>query len=179
MYKFDYYRFFGKYPCGIKDFFKGMSVPGICFMYFFRKGSSAKRKSISWILYRLVLRHLSYKFGFQIPLNTRIGKGFYIGHFGSIIISPNAVIGDNCNVTRGVTIGMSYGKRLGAPRIGECVWMGMNSTITGNISIGNNVLIAPGAFVNFDVPDHSIVIGNPGKIISKEEPVKDYVQNIV
>ena len=39
-----------------------------------------------------------------------------------------------------------------------------NATVCGNVHIGNNVEIAAGAFVNFDVPDNSIVIGNPGVI---------------
>jgi serine O-acetyltransferase len=47
--------------------------------------------------------------------------------------------------------------------------------VVGNIKIGNNVLIAPNSYVNFDVPDNSIVIGNPGKIIPHENPTKDYI----
>ena len=54
--------------------------------------------------------------------------------------------------------------------------MGRNSIVIGNVKIGNNVLIAPGAFVNFDVPENSIVIGNPGKIIPQESsPTKKYI----
>lgn len=54
--------------------------------------------------------------------------------------------------------------------------MNANSSIVCNVKIGNNVLIAPGAFVNFDVPDNSIVIGNPGKIIAREEsPTDKYI----
>ena len=54
--------------------------------------------------------------------------------------------------------------------------MNANAVIIGNCKIGNNVLIAPGAFVNFDVPDNSIVIGNPGKIISRDSsPTAKYI----
>ena len=54
--------------------------------------------------------------------------------------------------------------------------MGQFSIVIGGVKIGNDVLIAPGAFVNFDVPDNSIVIGNPGKIISRiESPTKPYI----
>ena len=54
--------------------------------------------------------------------------------------------------------------------------MNANSIIIGQVNIGNNVLIAPGAFINFDVPDNSIVIGNPGKIIEKESsPTEKYI----
>ena len=54
--------------------------------------------------------------------------------------------------------------------------MNANSMIIGGCHIGNHVLIAPEAFVNFDVPDNSIVIGNPGKVISREEsPTNKYI----
>ena len=54
--------------------------------------------------------------------------------------------------------------------------MNANSVIAGGIHIGNNVLIAPGAFCNFDVPDNSIVIGNPGKIIPRDSsPTEKYI----
>jgi serine O-acetyltransferase len=54
--------------------------------------------------------------------------------------------------------------------------MNANSIIIGNAKIGNNVLIAPGAFVNFDVPDNSVVIGNPGRIIPRDSsPTAKYI----
>ena len=71
------------------------------------------------------------------------------------------------------------GKRAGAPVIGDFVWMGTNSVIVGGIKIGNDVLIAPGSFVNFDVPDNSLVIGNPGKIVPKDQPTKNYITNVL
>ena len=52
--------------------------------------------------------------------------------------------------------------------------MGANSIVIGGVSIGDYVLIAPGAFVNFDVPSNSIVIGNPGKIIHADRPTDKY-----
>ena len=52
-----------------------------------------------------------------------------------------------------------------------------NAIIVGNITVGNNVLIAPGAFVNFDVPDNSIVIGNPGRVVNNDRATEEYVIN--
>lgn len=73
-------------------------------------------------------------------------------------------------------IGNASGKRQGTPIIGDNVCMNANSIIIGNVKIGNNVLIAPGAFINFDVPDNSIVIGNPEKIIQKStSPTSKYI----
>ena len=54
-----------------------------------------------------------------------------------------------------------------------------NLIVVGKIKIGNDVLIAPGAYVNFDVPDHSIVIGNPGKIIPKQNATEGYIASPV
>ena len=58
---------------------------------------------------------------------------------------------------------------------GDRHYTGINSTVLGGIEIGNDVMIAPNTFVNQDIPSHSIVIGNPCKIIHKEEATKDYV----
>ena len=87
-------------------------------------------------------------------------------------------IGKNCNIAQGVTIGQqNRGKKAGYPTIGNEVWIGTNAVIVGNIHIGNNVLIAPNSYVNFDVPDNSIVIGNPAQVISNDEATKDYINN--
>ena len=96
-----------------------------------------------------------------------IGKGLYLGHPYNISVSEFAEIGNNCNLSKGVTIGAeNRGTRAGAPKLGNKVWVGTNAVIVGKITIGDNVLIAPNAFVNRDVPPDSIVIGNPAQIIS-------------
>ena len=71
------------------------------------------------------------------------------------------------------------GRRKGVPTIGDCVSIGINATVVGNIKIGNDVIIAPNSFVNFDVPDHSVVIGNPGIIHQKNEATEGYVGFLV
>ena len=120
-----------------------------------------------------------YRYGFQIPLKTKIGGGFFIGHFGTVVISENAEIGSNCNIAHNVTIGTGRGQRLGAPLIGNKVWIGTGAVLTGNIRIGDNVLIAPNAFVNVDIPSNSIALGNPVKIIPKNNPTEEYINNVL
>ena len=71
------------------------------------------------------------------------------------------------------------GERKGVPTIGNKVWIGANSIVVGGIIIGDNVLIAPGAFVNFNVPSNSLVIGNPGIIKSKYDATEIYIDNLV
>lgn len=71
------------------------------------------------------------------------------------------------------------GKRKGCPTIGDSVWIGANAVIVGKIRIGNDVLIAPLTYVNFDVPSHSIVIGNPGRIIHRDGATDGYINKTV
>lgn len=106
--------------------------------------------------------------------------GLYLGHPYNINVNPGAMIGSNCNLHKGVTIGAeNRGKRKGCPTIGNCVWIGVNATVVGNVTIGDDVLIAPGAYVNCDVPSHSIVLGNPCKVISRDYATDGYINNRV
>jgi len=159
---------------------KGFRFEGFRYTYYLRKASQFKPNSILGIFYRIVLKRLSYKFGFQIPAATSIGKGLYIGHFGSIIINYKAIIGDYCNLTHNITIGETFrGAKKGCPTIGNYVWIGTGAVIVGKINIGNNVLIAPNTYVNFDVPDNSIVMGSQCKIIPNIEATQGYINNIL
>lgn len=148
--------------------------------YYLRKLQTSSRKNP--VRYYYVLRYISLcnKNGIQIPWNTSIGKGFYIGHPYNITINPDSVLGDNVNIHKGATIGQeNRGKRKGAPKIGNKVYIGVNSTVVGNITVGDDVLIAANTFVNCDVPSHSIVIGSPCKIIHKDNATEGYINNIV
>ena len=108
----------------------------------------------------------------------KIGPGLYIGHPYCITINADTVMGMNCNIHKGVTIGQeNRGDRKGSPIIGDCVWIGVNATIVGNITIGDDVLIAPNTFVNCDVPSHSIVFGNPCIIKPCDYATEGYVNN--
>jgi serine O-acetyltransferase len=149
-------------------------------MFFLRKASKHKKYSIIGFYYRVIIHRLRHKYGFQIPICTEIGKGFYIGHFGTIVIDGSTKIGNNCNIAHCVTIGQtSRGKLMGSPTIGDKVWIGTGSVIVGKVNIGSNVLIAPNSFVNFHIPEHSLVIGNPARIIKKKNPTEGYINNIL
>lgn len=130
-----------------------------------------------YFLSLIIYKRIQITYGIELPVISRIGKGFKIEHPYGIVVNYNAKIGEKCNIYNGVTIGAEKrGRRIGVPEIGNKVWMGPNSTIVGSIKIGDDVLISGGAFVNFDVPDHSIVVGNPGRIISKENATCGYIE---
>ncbi|MDP9051297.1 MAG: serine acetyltransferase [Acidobacteriota bacterium] len=146
--------------------------PGFRFTYYLRKVAfySERKKSIwifAYIYNRILYQHYRFKYGLDISPNTRIGPGLYIGHFGGVVISPHAALGANINIAQGITIGAtSRGTNAGAPTLEDRVWVGANAIIVGKITIGHDALIAPGAYVNFDVPSMAVVLGNPGKVVS-------------
>lgn len=175
----DFYRESGQWLSTISIWKKCLS-PNLHYVYILRKAQMYRKKSILGIFWRIRLRHFQIKYGFQIYPETQIGEGLYLGHWGSLVINPNAIIGKNCNIAQGVTIGQqNRGKNQGCPTIGNRVWIGSNAAIIGNIIIGDNVLIAPNTFVNFNVPSNSVVIGNPGTIIPRESATEGYINNIV
>lgn len=149
------------------------------FHYYFRRSQTCTNKILKYYYsfrYKMIIKNR----GLEIPSNLSVGKGLYIGHPYNITINGTAVLGKNINIHKGVTIGQeNRGKRKGAPTIGNNVWIGINSIIVGKITIGDDVLIAPGAYVNCNVPSHSIVLGNPCKIIPKENATQDYINHTV
>lgn len=152
---------------------KILFTPGCTYVFLFRH---AHESILFKPLWRLMLHIEKVITGIQIPVGTQIGKGLRILHFGTIVVNPYAKIGKNFNIAQGCLIGMSEGKKKGVPIIGDNCYMGANSIIVGGVTIGHDVLIAPGAFVNFDVPSNSVVIGNPGTIIQKNySPTKKYI----
>lgn len=118
---------------------------------------------------RFMFTHYKYKFGVSIPHKTSIGRGLYIGHPRDIVISDQAVIGDNCNLSQSVTIGQSNrGARKGTAVIGNNVYIGPGAKIVGAVRIGNFVAIGANCVVTMDIPDSAVVVGVPGRVISFE-----------
>jgi len=155
------------------------SLPAFGYNYFLRQPSVFKKYSIRGLFYRVLLNHYSYKYGFQIMPNTKIGKGLYIGHRGTVVINGQTEIGDNCTLTHLVTIGQANrGERKGCPKIGERVWIGAGAVVVGKITIGDNVLIAPNSYVNFDVPSNSMVAGNPAVVKPHNNPTEGYIKYV-
>lgn len=122
-----------------------------------------------FIIARIMLTRYMYKFQIGIPYSTDINSGFYIGHFSGIFIHPDVIIGKNCNISQGVTLGkVNRGKNLGVPSIENNCYIGPGVKIIGNVKIGDNVAIGSNSVITKDIPDNSVVVGIPAKIISEE-----------
>jgi len=147
------------------------SLPAFRYIYLLRHASVFPKYSIRGFLY-------------QIKQNTKIGKGLFIGHRGPVVINGKAELGDNCTLSHIVTIGqINRGKKTGCPKIGNNVWIGTGAVVVGKIVIGDNVLIAPNAYVNIDVPGNSIVVGNPARCFPNNNlhanPTEGYVNFVL
>lgn len=107
--------------------------------------------------------------GISIPASCKIGPSFYIGHFGGVIFNANTVIGNNCNISQGVTIGVSgNGDKRGVPIIGNNVYIACNTTVVGKIVIEDNTVLGANSLVKDNVYKNQIVIGVPAVVVSEK-----------
>lgn len=104
--------------------------------------------------------------GIEIHPGAQIGRRFFIDHGMGVVIGETAIVGDDCLLYQGVTLG-GTGKEKGKrhPTLGNNVVVGSGAKVLGNITIGNHVRIGAGSVVLKSVPDHSTVVGVPGRIV--------------
>ena len=93
---------------------------------------------------------------------SKIGKNLYLPHPYNIIIGEGAVIGNNCSIYHEVTIGQNKGKY---PHLKDNVIVYPGAKIVGGITVGDNAIVGANSVVNRDVPDNSIVMGVPAKVV--------------
>lgn len=103
--------------------------------------------------------------GIELPCETRIGRRLRIEHFGGIIVSGDAVIGNDVVLRQGVTIGLKNTRQRGAPCIGDRVDIGAGAKLLGSIHVGDDAVIGANAVVLQDVPAGALAVGIPARII--------------
>ena len=126
---------------------------------------------------RIISQTSRFFTGIEIHPGATIGKGFFIDHGMGVVIGETAVIGDNCLIYQGVTLG-GTGKDKGKrhPTLGNNVMVGSGAKVLGPFTVGNNVKIAANAVVLEAIPDNCTAVGVPARIIKRdgkrvEEPV--------
>ena len=106
--------------------------------------------------------------GIEINPACFIGKGLLIDHGIGVVIGETAIIGDDCTIFHGVTLGGRgnvKGKRH--PTLHDGVFIGAGAKVLGNIEIGNNVKIGANAVVLVDIPDNATAVGVPARVIER------------
>jgi serine O-acetyltransferase len=160
-----------------------LTQQGLWALLQYRIASAIYRSSLPTIVRRPLLllasawqKLIEILTGISLPYTASIGPGFYVGHFGNIIVNGEAIIGSNCNISQGVTIGVSgRGERRGVPTIGDRVYIGANAVVAGNILVGDDVVIGANSLVISDVPAASTAVGVPAIILDRNSSA-DYLK---
>ena len=157
------------------------SIPGFQYTFWLRLANHLRTKHWIWrplhYLCRGILHRRSLRYGISIAYNTSIGPGLYIGHFGGIVVNHEVVIGADCNINHGVTIGVKYGGRNpGVPVIGDRAYLGPGCAVIGGIRLGNDAAVGANSVVIESVPESGVVVGVPARLVS-ERGSAEYVVN--
>lgn len=165
--KSDLYRYCGNFS--LKSFLKNLIANKgfkISLSYRICNYLYSKNKYICFP-FQLFHHFLETFYCLELPINTEIDSGLYIGHAFNIVISSKSKIGKNVNLSHDVTIGYdARGPKKGYPVIEDNVYIASGARIIGNVKIGNNVAIGANAVVTKDLPDNAVAVGVPAKIIS-------------
>lgn len=128
---------------------------------------SLVRKPFS-LAYKVVFKVVQVLTGIELPCEASVGSNLRMDHFGGIVISGYARIGDDCRIGNGVVIGIRQAGEFGAPTIGNNVDIQPGAVILGEIRVGDDVIIGANTVVLTDVPDRSTAIGVPAQITPRK-----------
>jgi serine O-acetyltransferase len=119
---------------------------------------------------RLISQRAVRRTGIEIHPGAQIGKGLFIDHGNGVIIGETTIIGDNCTLYQGVTLG-GTGKEQGKrhPTLGNNVMVSAGAKVLGSFKIGDNSKIGAGSVVLEEVPPNSTVVGVPGRVVKRKD----------
>ncbi len=129
----------------------------------------------NYIAARIISQAARFITGIEIHPGAVIGKGLFIDHGAGVVIGETAIIGDNCTMYQGVTLG-GTGKDCGKrhPTIGNNVMIGAGAKILGPITVGDGAKIAAGAVVLNSIPEYCTAVGIPARVVKcKNERVTE------
>lgn len=136
-------------------------------IFWFRVRMRFRKYPILSMLCNLIFWRIAYGRSIEIPSGCKIGDGFYIIHSGNAVINSNATIGENFTAVSSFNIGGVFsGDKIGAPTIGDNVYLGTGVVILGDVNIGNNVLIGANSVVLSDIPSDSFAAGSPARVVN-------------
>lgn len=131
----------------------------------YRKANWFYRHDMKFIA-RFISQNARRRTGIEIHPGATIGKNLFIDHGMGVVIGETAIIGDNCTLYQGVTLGgtgKDHGKRH--PTLGDNVMIGAGAKVLGPFRVGDNSRVAAGAVVLNEVPDNATAVGVPARVV--------------
>lgn len=133
-------------------------------------------RQIAAAFYWLWWKHVQVTTGIYMSPTARIGKGFYVGHFGQIFLGGDSTIGENCNVSQGVTLGYAFRNGVwGVPHLGDRVYIAAGAKVIGPVRLASGTVVGANAVVTKDTEENAVVAGVPARVISYKGS-GDYIQ---
>src|SRR6266851_3500158 len=121
------------------------------------------------VLYRLLFRWIRNVYGIELPYTVRLGRRVIIEHQSGIVIHGNCVIGDDCVIRQGVTLGnRNFETRFEAPRLEDRVNVGAGAKVLGGVTISSGATIGANAVVMIDVPAGATAVGVPARLLEPQ-----------
>ena len=142
--------------------------PGIQAVTWHRLAHFFYKKNMKFLA-RWISQSVRFWTGIEIHPGATIGRGLFIDHGMGVIIGETTVIGDDCTIYQGVTLG-GTGKEKGKrhPTLGNNVMIGSGAKVLGPFTVGDNSKIAAGAVVLSEVPPNSTCVGVPARVVKRE-----------
>ena len=118
------------------------------------------------LLYRWMFRRVRNYYGIELPYSVKLGRRVVFEHQGGVVVHGDTVIGDDCIIRQGVTLGnKSLDEPMSAPTLGTGVNVGAGAKVLGAINVGDGAAIGANAVVVKDVPARATVVGIPARIV--------------
>ncbi len=167
----DFESYYKKSPSIPELIYAFFAIPGIRASSLYRIGNFFWYKGNRCIA-KIFVRFIRSFGGIEIGISAKIGGGIMFPHASGIVIGTRCVIGENCTIMQGVTLGQSNSTKASdeeviQPVLGNNVYVGAGAKVLGKIFIGDNAVIGANAVVLKDVPPDHVAVGVPARILYK------------
>ncbi|HEU0115992.1 MAG TPA: serine O-acetyltransferase EpsC [Thermomicrobiales bacterium] len=156
-----------------------LTSPGLHALAWHRVASWLWRRRLK-LIGRLVSNFGRFFTGIEIHPGATIGRGVFIDHGMGVVIGETAIVGDNCTLYQGVTLG-GTGKERGKrhPTLGDDVVVGVGAAVLGDITVGDGSRIGAGSVVLRDVPPHTTAVGVPARAVAWRDPASGETRRVL
>jgi serine O-acetyltransferase len=171
----DWQADLARYPR--RPWLKEQSIWALAVYRFGRRNDRRPPGLLHWLgdrLYWLAFRITETMTGISIPKSVRVGPGLRIYHFGTIFVHGKSVLGANCTLRQGVTIG-DKGDNGPVPVLEDDVDLGAFAQILGGVRVGRGAKVGAMSVVLRDVPPGAVAVGVPARIVDRSPAGDSYV----